>query len=228
MAIATAEEKTSTSATLNILFVVTALAAILSRVLGTDWRWLHYASKPLAIALLLVLVWRTLPPVSARYKWTIITGLIFALCGDTFLMLPQNYFIAGLICFLITHCFYLWGLISDVRFGARPLTFIICIVLAVCMVWGLWATLAPGLKLPVAVYALMLSLMAAQAIARAQVLSTGHARLAAIGALFFMASDSILAYGKFRFDIPLEGLWILTTYFAAQWFIAKSVALTRT
>jgi uncharacterized membrane protein YhhN len=226
MAIATTEENSSGSAALNTLFGVMAIAAILSSVLGPDWHWLHYVSKPLATALLLVLVWRILLPISTRYKWAILTGLVFALCGDVFLMLPQDHFVAGLICFLITHCFYIIALTSDARFGAKPLTFVACIVVASCMVWGLWASLAPDLKLPVAAYALVLGLMAAQAISRAQFLSTRSARLAAIGAVLFMISDSILAYGKFRFDIPLQGLWVLTTYFAAQWFVAKSVAHT--
>lgn len=228
MAITTTEESPSASAALNILFVVAALAAILSSVLGTNWLWLHYISKPLATALLLVIVWRILAPISTRYKWAVFAGLVFSLCGDIFLMLPQDYFVPGLICFLITHCFYLGALTGDVRFGAKPLTFLACMVLATFMVWGLWTHLAPDLKLPVAAYALVLGLMAAQAISRAQVLSTRTARLAAIGAVLFMVSDSLLAYGKFRFDIPLGRLWVLATYFAAQWFIARSTALTRT
>lgn len=226
MATAAIEGRSSKSAALDTLFGAAATAAILSNLLGPDWHWLHYISKPFSTALLLVLVLATAFPISTRYKWAIFAGLIFALCGDVFLMLPQDHFVAGLICFLVAHCLYIVALTGDARFGAKPVTLLACIVVAACMVWGLWARLAPDLELPVAAYALVLGLMAAQAISRAQLLSTRSARLAAVGALLFMVSDSILAYGRFRFDIPLQGLWVLSTYFAAQWFIAKSVAHT--
>ncbi|MBP0587696.1 hypothetical protein J8J22_21790, partial [Mycobacterium tuberculosis] len=88
----------------------------------TDGRWLHYVSKPLATALLLLLVVQTANPVSKRYQWAIAAGLVFSLCGDIFLMLPQDLFVAGLICFLITHCAYIVALTGDVRLGAVPLT----------------------------------------------------------------------------------------------------------
>ncbi|MBX8801682.1 hypothetical protein HBA92_13065, partial [Ochrobactrum sp. MR28] len=49
------------------------------------------------------------------------------------------------------------------------------------------------------------------------------AKIAAFGGIFFVISDSILAYGRFRYDIPLNSLWVLGTYYAAQWCFARSV-----
>lgn len=206
----------------NLVFAIVAITAILTSIAGPEWRWLHYISKPLAIVLLLAIVSSAPSVILARYKWAIIAGLALSLGGDIFLMLPQDYFIPGLICFLLAHCCYIAALTSDIRFGTRPLTFLVCILLAVGMVVGLWSVLPSDVRIPVAVYALVLALMAAQAIARAQTLATSSSRSAATGAILFMISDTILAYGKFRFDIPLEGLWVLSSYFAAQWFIARS------
>jgi uncharacterized membrane protein YhhN len=208
---------------LHILFVIAAAAAIASALLGTDGRWLHYVSKPLATALLLLIVVQTANPVSKSYQWAVAVGLAFALCGDVFLMLPQDLFVAGLICFLLTHCAYIIALTSNVRLAAVPATFVACAVLALGIIWGLWAGLPPELRIPVAAYALVLALMAAQAISRAQHLATGPARLAAIGGILFLASDTLLAYGRFRFAVPFGPLWVLGTYYAAQWFIARSV-----
>ncbi|MEO6519950.1 MAG: lysoplasmalogenase family protein, partial [Pseudoxanthomonas sp.] len=51
------------------------------------------------------------------------------------------------------------------------------------------------------------------------------ARLAAIGALFFVISDTLLAWNRFGGGIHLAPLWVLGTYFVAQWYIARSVDL---
>ncbi|QND51439.1 lysoplasmalogenase [Phyllobacterium sp. 628] len=209
---------------LTIIFAIAAIAAIASALLGDGWRWLHYISKPLATALLLLMVVRTVPAVSARYKWAIATGLVFSLCGDIFLMLPQDMFVAGLLCFLITHCAYIVALTGNMRLGAMPVTFAACAVLALGIVWGIWPSLPPELRLPVTAYALVLGLMGAQAISRAQLLQTRSSWLAAIGGMLFLMSDTLLAYGKFRFVIPLGPLWVLGTYYAAQWFITRSTA----
>jgi len=49
------------------------------------------------------------------------------------------------------------------------------------------------------------------------------ARAGAIGGLLFMASDSLLAVNRFALPLPLASLWILDTYWAAQWGIASSL-----
>jgi alkylglycerol monooxygenase len=36
-----------------------------------------------------------------------------------------------------------------------------------------------------------------------------------------MASDTVLAVNRFALPIPAAGLWILATYWAAQWLIAS-------
>ena len=41
-----------------------------------------------------------------------------------------------------------------------------------------------------------------------------------IGGALFMASDTVLAVNRFAMPIPAAGLWILATYWAAQWLIA--------
>jgi hypothetical protein len=53
----------------------------------------------------------------------------------------------------------------------------------------------------------------------------GSARLAAVGAAFFVVSDTLLAWNRFGGGIPLASLWVLATYFIAQWYIARSVDL---
>ena len=47
-----------------------------------------------------------------------------------------------------------------------------------------------------------------------------HARLATLGGVLFIASDSLLAPDKFALPLPLASWWILLTYWLAQWGIA--------
>ena len=191
---------------------------------GSPWRWLHYLTKPTATLLLLVAVLRGMG--SRPYGLAIATGLMFAAAGDFFLMLPGDYFLAGLVCFLLTHCAYIYALTRDSRLGAHRAIFALFAVIAALVFAGLWSHLPQPMRLPVAIYALVLAAMAAQALSRERQLAEtpghGAARYAALGGLFFMASDTILAYGRFRWNIPYSPIWVLGTYYAAQYLFARS------
>jgi len=50
-----------------------------------------------------------------------------------------------------------------------------------------------------------------------------YALSAAVGAVLFLASDSLLAWNKFRKPVKSAEVWKLSTYFLAQWMIAMSV-----
>jgi uncharacterized membrane protein YhhN len=43
----------------------------------------------------------------------------------------------------------------------------------------------------------------------------------AVGACFFMLSDSLLATNRFVSPLPLASLWVLATYYAAQILIVR-------
>jgi alkylglycerol monooxygenase len=65
--------------------------------------------------------------------------------------------------------------------------------------------------------------MAAQAIGRATVLRDAPSIAVALGAGIFMLSDSLIAIDRFVTPIPLAGLWVLSTYYAAQILIVLHV-----
>lgn len=46
----------------------------------------------------------------------------------------------------------------------------------------------------------------------------------AIGGALFVLSDGLLAWDRFASPLPLAPLWVLSSYWAAQWCIARSVA----
>ena len=90
------------------------------------------------------------------------------------------------------------------------------------MILVLRAPLPPALRLPVAVYAFAAVTMAAQAMGRYLRLRTAAAKLAALGGIFFLVSDGLLAMDRFWARIPYAAVVVLVPYYVAQVMIAVS------
>ena len=210
-----------------------ALAIVGSLAMAQDptspWRWLHWIGKPLATGQLLLLAWRARLPVSLRYRRWIVTGIGFSLIGDVLLMLPGDLFVPGLAAFLFGHLCFMAAFVGDSRFAARPLLLFASLGYGAINLWLLWESIAAPLRVPVVVYVIVLTSMGGQAMGRAREFSVRGDRsarsaiLAAIGALVFMLSDSLLAWNRFHAPIPWATLWVLSTYYLALWWIACSV-----
>ena len=196
-----------------------ALATATSALGFTEWHWLF---KPLTMVFALVLVAASAYSTSARGQfdsknWLLLAAaLAGSLAGDVFLMF-QGFFIPGLVSFLVAHLFYVAlfkrGQVWFPHRGALAAT----LGIGVGMYAFLWTGgLPPALRVPVAAYVLVIALMAAQALGRARVLGTSAARMVAVGACFFMVSDSLLATSRFVQALPMSQFWVLSTYYAAQ------------
>ncbi|MGD8278049.1 MAG: lysoplasmalogenase [Gemmatimonadota bacterium] len=186
-------------------------------------RWVVYACKPLTTSLLLLLA---CSPGAAgdRYALAIVTGLTLSLAGDVFLMLPRDRFVAGLVSFLLAHVAYLIAFTAGVSFAGAPVVFVPYAAVGVVVLAILWRDLG-RLRGPVTLYVVVIMAMASQAVARALALQTTAAILAAAGAALFVASDTILAFDRFRQRFRSARLLVLVTYVLAQWLIALSVAM---
>lgn len=211
---------------------VAALGAIVGALCAVHdprWQWLHWLCKPLATALIFALAWCARPMLSLHYRRWICTGIAFSLLGDVLLMLPQDLFVPGLVAFLFGHVCFLTAFLGDSRFAARPWLLFASLGYGAVNLYLLWDSIGATLRVPVIVYVLVLASMGGQALVRARVFAprgdaqSGSARGAAVGALLFMLSDSLLAWNRFHAAIPLSNLWVLTTYYLAVWWIARSV-----
>lgn len=211
-----------------------ATLAILGGALGSGgdvaWLWLHWVAKPLATILILGMALRAGTAVSLRYRRWIVAGMACSLIGDVLLMLPANLFVAGLIAFLCGHACFISAFLGDSRLAVRPLAWLACLSIGGANLWLLWPSIPAALHPAVAVYGAVLSVMAAQAIGRAWFHSAAGdtlalpARRAALGAVLFMLSDSLLAWNRFHGALAWSTLLVLGSYYAALWFIARSVA----
>lgn len=206
------------------LLILAGMALIRADVSGAHQQ--IYLFKPLAMVLLLLMVLGATPLPSARYRTLIVTALCWSLVGDVLLMLPANLFAAGLGCFLVAHLCYVAAFATHgagraaAPAGIAPFAFLAGVMLA-----ALWPVLG-ALRIPVALYIGVISTMAWQAWARWHSVRSPGALRAAIGSLFFLASDGVLSFNRFRGPIghsETVTIIILSTYLAAQYLIASSV-----
>jgi uncharacterized membrane protein YhhN len=202
--------------TLLVLSIAFAMIYLLSGPLQDKWPLFKVGS----IALLAVLGFRS--------NLLLGIALSFGALGDLLLgvtrlgpLNSEQLFLCGLVSFLFGHSVYI------VVFWREPrakLTFprvlgILAVIVALSSMLSLLYTSLGPLLIPVVIYALVLATMAISA----QLAKLGNP-LAAIGALFFVASDAMLAIAKFRapFTGNSELIWI--TYYVAQFLIYRGVA----
>ncbi|OGB12251.1 MAG: hypothetical protein A3E23_25305 [Burkholderiales bacterium RIFCSPHIGHO2_12_FULL_65_48] len=201
-----------------------ALATATSAMGFMEW---HCLFKPLTMVFALVLVAASAYSPSARGQFNpktlplLAAALAGSLAGDVFLMF-QGFFIPGLVSFLVAHLFYVALFKSGQAWFPHRGALAATLGIGVAMYAFLWAGgLPPALRAPVAAYVLVIALMAAQAIGRATVLRDAPSLLVAVGAGFFMLSDSLLATNRFVMPLPMAQVWVLTTYYAAQALIVS-------
>ena len=201
-------------------FLLSAVAAIASHLAWPGAFWPYALLKPLTTLLVIAHAWRRGQPGETRRR-ALLAGLALSLVGDVALLWPQQGFLPGLVAFLLAHLAYLFAFTRGVRLGAWPLAFVAYALLAAGVLTLLWPGVPPGLRLPVLAYVLCLAAMAAQTASAWFAGRTGV--VAALGGALFLTSDALLAANRFHAPLPLATLWILATYWAAQWFIVGSL-----
>jgi alkenylglycerophosphocholine/alkenylglycerophosphoethanolamine hydrolase len=169
---------------------------------------------PMALILIFAISTKTFLPSS--YKGIILFGLFVCMIADGVIY----WFMAGLITFFIGHLFYIFAFR---QLDLKPMPIWIGLLLnlygASMAVWIAGSQFAIGeyvLGGAIIAYILLIMIMAWLAI-RTRI------KLAIIGALLFILSDSILAIDRFVEDILYRDAFVMITYFAAQLFIAASI-----
>ena len=211
------------STSLTSLFWLLAIIDILCIALKKTQ--IHSFIKPLLMPALMMLFFSSKH--HSNKAW-IIAGLFFSFIGDVMLLFDQNnslFFILGLASFLITHiCYIVWFLKikSNQKSMLSDRPWLAAIVIAYCV--GLVFILYPGLgdlKIPVIIYAVVIGCMLLCSMYVFYKTGPSANWYFIAGALLFVASDSILAIGKFLSPFFLSHVLIMLTYCAAQFFIVR-------
>jgi alkylglycerol monooxygenase len=206
---------------LTVLEVLLVEAAAIATASGAEGLvQLHVVAKPLVM---LLAIFYVADPLHLRRTPTafdalLMGGLAFSLVGDCLLMFP-GFFIPGLTAFLVAHLFYIALFKQGQAWFPSRRALLATLGLGAAMYAFLYDGLDPVLKIAVAAYVVVIALMAAQAIGRATVIRDKAAVAVALGSVFFMLSDSLLAINKFAFPLPLAQFGVLATYYAAQLLI---------
>jgi uncharacterized membrane protein YhhN len=184
------------------------------------------------------------------HKW-IVAALFFSWIGDVSLMMtPETeqdislmgiaknkyYFFVGLIAFFVGHVFYIKVYLTHIKDGVFSLFkeskfYFIPILLHTI---GMLAIVVPAVyadpeksiaTVPVIFYAMMLASMVGFALNRYNNTNLASFKSVLFGSILFLISDSMIALNflVMNASIPHGSLMIITTYVAAQFFIADGI-----
>ena len=185
---------------------------------------LVYAAKPLVVITLIIYFLAATSGFKSNLIRLVFASLAFSWLGDVLLMFEPmngNFFIFGLVAFLIAHLFYILFFLNIRRIEMVSLkTGLIILVIAYYtgLIFLLYNYLGE-MKIPVMMYGIVISIMFLLAIHMLFIKNKKAGRLMMLGALLFISSDSILAINKFYDPFESTGIFTMLTYGFAQLFI---------
>ena len=184
------------------------------------------AKPAVLVALIAFVIARTAGAGPDAARGLLLTGLLASLAGDL-LLLPPGRFVPGLVAFLVAHVAYLLGFVAGGGLLAGWMLAGSAVAVVVLLTAGrvlIRAAGLAGLAIPVSGYMAALTLMA--------VAATGTGEAAAIaGGWLFVASDTMLGWGRFREPGPglprgggrALGVAVMVSYHLAQGLIVLAL-----
>lgn len=167
----------------------------------------------------------------------ILFSLAFSWSGDVNLMMPsvegfaqfeEQFFLLGLVSFLIAHVLYIFSFRMDVvhngghgALSKKPWLVVPFVLFLIGFMYVLFPKIDVEMQIPVIVYATVINLMGLAAIHRWGKVSKESFWWVMGGALLFIASDSMIAINKFLEPFESSRSLIMLTYITAQYMIVK-------
>ena len=216
---------TNTEKQFSILFFIIVLIELLTGN-SESLQTVHYIAKPAIVISLIFLFVKTSQTLPKVIKKLTLLALIFSLLGDVLLMFvdkSEHFFTLGLVAFLTAHVMYVLVFLKHRNTKKSPFGFIALLLIYAACLFNFLKDGLGDMLIPVIVYMVIILAMATTAYLRkgnVNILSYG---LVFLGAIFFMASDSILALNKFYQPIPLSNISIMITYAIAQYLIVIGI-----
>ena len=204
--------------------ILCAVIAVTALVISdfVDYRPGRYLCKPIA-ALSFIWLAIALGALESVYGGWLLAGLLCCMAGDLLLMAEdERCFLAGLVAFLCGHLLYAVAFLQlPPNFAGLAASALPALVMLVFVTRWLLPRVPAQMKLPVAVYSLVITAMLLSA-----GLSAGlpAAQLIISGAWGFAISDLAVARRQFVHPSRWNGLWGTPLYFLAQMLLASSIA----
>jgi len=210
-------------------FVFAALEAL---ALWKNSPRLENIAKPAVMIALFIWLW-TSAGLNGALLWFGL-GILLSLAGDVLLMISlDRLFIAGLIAFLLAHVAYVIGFNTPLP-ALSAWGFILAFMIGISGVRVIRQIVAPlhakgqaGFRIPILLYALVISLMLLSAMLKLTDTSwqASAALLVALGAFLFYLSDIILAWMKFVAPIQNGRIYNILAYHLGQIALIAGVVL---
>lgn len=194
-------------------------------------RILCTVTKPLLMPLLALVAAAALIPhlPGAQYALVFtVAALAFGTAGDVFLLSPgEKHFIAGLLCFLAGHLFWIAQYGRAFSLFSLPETAVGtgCIAVLLTAAYFILGRPRGAMGAGTVIYSAVLCVLVLTGIAAVRAYNTPAAAMYLAGALLFLASDSMLGYSLMKKKFPLTHFLIMATYIAAQTLLTAAAVL---
>jgi uncharacterized membrane protein YhhN len=215
-----------------LAYIYLAVAAIEVFAEATQHDMLRFIFKPLLMIILIAFYIKSMEGGWNKIHKIMVAAFAFSWVGDVALMFVrynENFFLVGLVGFLITHVLYIVAFmdVTDKQTApflkTTPLILIPFVLYFAGLLYYVFPAVPGDFKIPVAVYSATIAAMVISAVNRkGRVNATSFAYVMA-GGLMFMLSDSIIAINKFKAPFSTAGIFIMILYIAGQYAIAQGM-----
>ncbi len=206
--------------TQSLTFWIFAILEFVTLLFWKENIYLDITTKCIPVFYLVILVFAWNLRYSTIKRKYLLGAVIFSVMGDFFLAAKfiNNYFLLGLGSFLVAQVFFILCFSLNSRLKLHLFIYPLAIGL---LVFGyIYPTLKKDLVIPVTVYMLALTGMTWRASAR--IANKTSVTQTTLGGYLFLISDGMIALTHFaNVNIPYAPLWIMFTYYAAEYLLVK-------
>lgn len=159
-------------------------------------------------------------------------GFLFSWTGDLFMMFASEFlfFVLGIFSFLVAQVLYAFMFLRTINISGkkpflkkRPVWLIPYLIFGLIIYILLFPHLNEVLRVAIFIYMSAILVMSVMALNR---YGNGHPvsfRWVFVGSVLFVLSDTLIAINRFLMEIPYEGLFVMSTYIAAQYLIMMGI-----
>ncbi|WP_420553141.1 lysoplasmalogenase [Tenacibaculum aiptasiae] len=205
----------------SILFLLVAITDVYAVITETKSLEIEIIFKPLLMTTLVIVY---LVSVKKPNFW-LISALFFSFWGDVFLLDEVNYFVFGLGSFLIAHIMYI-KMTSQLLKKPSINKILKAAIIFIALFGGVLFLIIDNLGemlLPVIVYGVAISAFGTSALLNYQQEKSTENTWLLLGAILFIASDSLIALNNFYTPKKLFVIAIIVLYVVSQYLIVKAM-----
>lgn len=210
------------------VFIAFALLHILGIIIDLDL--LCSISKPLLMPLLAIWLIQETRGIQSPLRTAWLLGLFFSTLGDILLMFNGGtFFLLGLSAFLLAHLSYIGGITIGLKerrgfLLKNPIWILPFLLFPIVLLCWLWEGIPAAMRIPVAIYALVIATMAQSMANLYGYISNKIFWMMMGGAILFVLSDSLIAVNKFGHAFAGGRVAVMATYLLGQWLLVKGVS----